>query len=191
MPIRKINSRAIGTNVILAEDIDANAVTTAEIQDAAVTPSKLALSTAFDFANDLKGSGGIVENFQAAGFNSGVLTLDFNNGNNFYHNFGGNASGDSITSIDLTNVPAPDNTPNTGDGTAFFFTLKLKQPASGTLQTISWVSNPTTDHEFYWAGGSSNAPTITNTLGAHDLFGFYTHDGGSTIYSFKLGQDLK
>ena len=41
------------------------------------------------------------------------------------------------------------------------------------------------------AGGSSNAPTITNTLASHDLFGFYTHDGGSTIYSFKLGQDLK
>ena len=70
-------------------------------------------------------------------------------------------------------------------------TLKLKQPASGTLQTITWQSNPASDHEFYWAGGSSNAPTITNTLAAHDLFGFYTHDGGSTIYSFKLGQDLK
>ena len=50
MPIRKINSRAIGANVIVAEDVAANAITTAEIQDTAVTPAKLALSTAFDFA---------------------------------------------------------------------------------------------------------------------------------------------
>ena len=41
MAIRKINSRAIGTDVIAAEDLAANSVTVAEIQDGAVTSAKI------------------------------------------------------------------------------------------------------------------------------------------------------
>ena len=41
MAIRKIGTRAIGLDVILAEDIAANAVTTSEIQDGAVTAAKI------------------------------------------------------------------------------------------------------------------------------------------------------
>jgi hypothetical protein len=41
MAIRKIGTRAIGVDVILAEDIAANAITTSEIQDGAVTAAKL------------------------------------------------------------------------------------------------------------------------------------------------------
>ena len=40
MTIRKIVSRSIGTDVIVADDL-ANNVTTAEIQDGAVTQAKL------------------------------------------------------------------------------------------------------------------------------------------------------
>ena len=40
MTIRKIVSRSIGTDVIVADDIADNAVTTAEIQDGAVTAAK-------------------------------------------------------------------------------------------------------------------------------------------------------
>tara|TARA_Y100001937_G_scaffold33716_1_gene48047 strand:- start:351 stop:908 length:558 start_codon:yes stop_codon:yes gene_type:complete len=184
MPIRKINSRAIGTNVILAEDIDANAVTTAEIQDTAVTPAKLKLTDAFDFANDLKASGGIVENYQAATLSGSTLNLDFDKGNNFYYTLGSN-----ITGVSLSNVPVPDDDPTSGDGTAFYFSLKLHQPATGTLYSINWPNSGS--HVFRWTGGTVNAPSVTSLNGAHDLFGFYTHDGGATIYSFTLGQDLK
>ena len=41
MTIRKIGTRAIGVDVILAEDIAANAITTSEIQDGAVTAAKI------------------------------------------------------------------------------------------------------------------------------------------------------
>ena len=41
MTIRKIISRSIGTDVIAAEDLANNSVTTAEIQDGAVTQAKL------------------------------------------------------------------------------------------------------------------------------------------------------
>ena len=41
MTIRKIVSRSIGTDVIVADDIADNAVTTAEIQDGAITQAKL------------------------------------------------------------------------------------------------------------------------------------------------------
>jgi len=41
MAIRKIGTRAIGVDVILAEDIAANAITTSEIQDGAVTAAKI------------------------------------------------------------------------------------------------------------------------------------------------------
>ena len=41
MAIRKIISRSIGVDVIAAEDLAANSVTTAEIQDGAVTSAKI------------------------------------------------------------------------------------------------------------------------------------------------------
>jgi len=42
MAIRKIVSRSIGVDVIAAEDLAANSITTAEITDGAVTQAKLA-----------------------------------------------------------------------------------------------------------------------------------------------------
>jgi len=42
MAIRKIISRSIGVDVIAAEDLAANSITTAEITDGAVTQAKLA-----------------------------------------------------------------------------------------------------------------------------------------------------
>ena len=42
MTIRKIISRRIGTDVIVAEDLAANSVTTAEIADGAITAAKIA-----------------------------------------------------------------------------------------------------------------------------------------------------
>ena len=44
MAIRKIISRSIGVDVIAAEDLANNSVTTAEIQDGAVTQAKIASS---------------------------------------------------------------------------------------------------------------------------------------------------
>ena len=42
MAIRKIISRSIGTDVIVAEDLAANSVTASEIQDGVITQAKLA-----------------------------------------------------------------------------------------------------------------------------------------------------
>ena len=42
MAIRKIVSRSIGTDVIVAEDLAANSVTASEIQDGVITQAKLA-----------------------------------------------------------------------------------------------------------------------------------------------------
>ena len=44
MAIRKIISRSIGVDVIAAEDLAANSITTAEITDGAVTQAKIASS---------------------------------------------------------------------------------------------------------------------------------------------------
>ena len=176
MPIRKVNSRAIGANVIVAEDVAANAITTAEIANAAVTPAKLALTNAFDFTGTLKASGGFLEDYVAATLSGSTLVLNCATSNNFYYTLGSN-----ITSVSVTGAPA--------NNTAFYFTLKVIQPASGTLYSINWPNSGS--NIFKWAGGTSSAPTITSTNGAHDLFGFYTHDQGANIYSFKLGQDLK
>ena len=44
MAIRKIISRSIGVDVIAAEDLAANSITTAEITDGAVTAAKIASS---------------------------------------------------------------------------------------------------------------------------------------------------
>ena len=48
MAIRKIVSRSIGVDVIAAEDLAANAVTTAELTDGAVTLAKIATSAQAD-----------------------------------------------------------------------------------------------------------------------------------------------
>ena len=47
MAIRKIISRSIGVDVIAAEDLADNSITTAEITDGAVTQAKLASSVEF------------------------------------------------------------------------------------------------------------------------------------------------
>ena len=55
MPIRKIVSRSIGTDVIAAEDLAANSVTVSEIQDGAVSSAKL--DTNIDIAGTLDVTG--------------------------------------------------------------------------------------------------------------------------------------
>ena len=59
MAIRKIISRSIGTDVIVADDLANNSVTTAEITNGAVTMAKI--SSAMDFA------GKTVTNLDAGG----------------------------------------------------------------------------------------------------------------------------
>ena len=67
MAIRKIISRSIGVDVIAAEDLAANSITTAEITDGAVTQAKLA-----------SGAGGVAA-FQGDN-SSGALRGDATNG---------------------------------------------------------------------------------------------------------------
>ena len=68
MTIRKIVSRSIGTDVIVAEDLADNSITTAEITDGAITAAKIASGVSL-------GAGA----FQGDN-NSGAVTGDATNG---------------------------------------------------------------------------------------------------------------
>lgn len=60
------------------------------------------------------------------------------------------------------------------------FTLILRQGGSGSY-TITWPS------AVKWASGA--APTLTTTVGAIDIFGFFTD--GTKWFSFVSGLDMK
>jgi hypothetical protein len=62
------------------------------------------------------------------------------------------------------------------------FTLILRQGGSGSY-TITW---PVTVVK--WAGGT--APTLTTTVEAVDILGFFTSDG-TNWFGFVSGQDMK
>jgi hypothetical protein len=74
MAIRKIVSRSIGTDVIAAEDLAANSVTVAEIQNGAVTLDKLSATGTKDATTFLRGD----NSFQVVDVNdvTGDFTVD-------------------------------------------------------------------------------------------------------------------
>lgn len=74
------------------------------------------------------------------------------------------------TTLSLSNVPAA--------GTVANFILDI---TNGGNYTVTWWSG------VKWSNGL--APILT--VGGTDSLGFYTHDGGTTWYSFLLGEDLK
>jgi len=74
------------------------------------------------------------------------------------------------TTLSLSNVPTT--------GTVANFILDI---TNGGNYTVTWWSG------VKWSNG--NAPILT--ANGTDSLGFYTYDGGTTWYSFLLGEDLK
>ena len=97
----------------------------------------------------------------------GTLTLDLENGNDF-----------DVTLTEST-VFTFSNPPVTGK--AGSFTLLLSQDGTG-----GWVT--TWPAAVIWPGGGSPDPTVT--LGATDLFSFFTVDAGTTWFGFVGGLDF-
>lgn len=112
-------------------------------------------------------TGPIFEQQSVAGFSSGTLTLDVNEGNVFTHDLTAN-----VTTVTISNVP--------GAGAAVGLTIVIE--ADGTARTISWPAS------FQWPSGT--APTITGTNNKRDVFVAFTYDGGTTFLAFVAGQNL-
>lgn len=110
-------------------------------------------------------NGTITEN-TAITSSSGAATLNLRDGDSFTHDLSENVT------YTFSNPAA--------SGKVSMFTLKVTQDTSA--RTITWPSSVD------WP--SSEAPTLTTTSGAVDVFVFFTNDGGTTYYGFTVGQDL-
>ena len=105
---------------------------------------------------------------------SGATNVDMANYNVFEVTLTGTAT------LTFTNFPAThlglslDN--------VFGFTMKVKQNSTGNYG-ITWPAS------VKWAGGS--APTLTGTANSIDVFTFFSIDGGTNIYGFLAGADVK
>ena len=95
---------------------------------------------------------------------TGNVTLDFENGNFQYGVLTGNVT------LTIANPPA--------NGKVGSMTLELKQDTSGN-RTITFPS------AFQYAGG--NAPTLSPSANAIDVFVFYTRDGGTSYQCGTFG----
>lgn len=96
---------------------------------------------------------------------SGVLNLNFENGNVFEISMNEN-----ITTVNISNPPAA--------GRAGKFTLILKQDTTGG-RSISWPAS------IKWAGGV--APTLTTTANKINILQFITTDAGTKYYGSIIG----
>lgn len=106
------------------------------------------------------------ETFQAVSSSGGSTIVNCEAGNVFSHTLSEN------TTFTFTNPPL--------SGTAYGFTLKLVQDASGSGYTVTWPSSVD------WPFG--RAPTLRADANDVDHFVFYTHDGGTTWYGFLVGK---
>ena len=110
-------------------------------------------------------NGTITEN-TAITSSSGTATLNLRDGDSFSHTLTENVT------YTFSNPAA--------SGKVSMFNIKVTQDS--TARTITWPSSVD------WP--SSEAPTLTTTSGAVDVFVFFTNDGGTTYYGFTVGQDL-
>ena len=78
------------------------------------------------------------------------------------------------TTFTFSNPPA--------SGTAYSFTLKIVQDASGSNFSVSWPAT------VRWSENVS--PILTNSNNAVDILVFLTHDGGATWYGFVAGYNM-
>ena len=108
------------------------------------------------------------EGYTAITSSGGAATLDLSTGNYFSHTLS------EATTYTFSNPPA--------SGTAFTFTLELKQDASGSSYATTWPASVD------WAGGVE----AVDSTGANDvdILVFTTRDGGTTYFGFQSGADM-
>jgi hypothetical protein len=119
--------------------------------------------TAGTFSGELKATS-YNESFSAVTSTSNITTINCETANVFSHTLSEN------TTFAFSNPPA--------SGTVFGLTLKVVQDS--TSRTVTW---PTSTK---WPNGIE--PSISTGSGEVDVFVFFTHDGGTTWYSFTAGQ---
>ena len=110
---------------------------------------------------------GIIEESEAVTSSSGSATFNLQDSTNFTL-----ALSENITTMTFSNPAA--------SGRVSAFTMKVTQDS--TARTITWPTSVD------WPNG--NAPTLSTTSGAIDVFVFFTHDGGTTYYGFTAGQAM-
>ena len=110
---------------------------------------------------------GIIEESEAVTSSSGSATFNLQDSTNFTL-----ALSENITTMTFSNPAA--------SGRVSAFTMKVTQDS--TARTITWPSSVD------WPNG--NAPTLSTTSGAVDVFVFFTNDGGTTYYGFTAGQAM-
>jgi hypothetical protein len=108
------------------------------------------------------------ESYAAVTSSSNATTINCESGNVFSHTLSQN------TTFTFSSPPA--------SGTAYAFSLRVVQDASGSGYTITWPTSVD------WA--AATAPTLTADANAVDWFVFNTVDGGTTWYGFTAGQGL-
>jgi hypothetical protein len=108
------------------------------------------------------------ETYSSVGSSSGTTTFNLETGNVFATTLSEN------TTLAFSNPPATD--------TAYSFTLKIVQDASGSGFTVSYPA------AVVWSGAA--APLLTTSANAVDILVFFTHDNGTTWYGFVAGYDM-
>ena len=136
------------------------------IFDADISITNLTASGNITASGTIKGT--YNEGYTAVTSSSGAATLDLSTGNYFSHTLSEN------TTYTFSNPPS--------SGTAFTFTLELKQDSSGSGYSTTWPGSVD------WPGGTE--PTDSSGANDVDILVFTTRDGGTTYFGFQSGADL-
>ena len=136
------------------------------IFDADISITNLTASGNITASGTIKGT--YNEGYTAITSSSGAATLDLSTGNYFSHTLSEN------TTYTFSNPPS--------SGTAFTFTVELKQDASGSTYTTTWPTSVD------WAGGTE--PTDSTGANDVDILVFTTDNAGIIYYGFQAGANL-
>lgn len=117
-----------------------------------------------NWSRDLNGVRNLSEVSASVSIVGNGLALDLSTATTFNVNLNTN-----IDSISITNTPSP--------GVAAF---TIVFTADGTLRTVNWGGS------ILWP--NNNAPTLTSTNTARDIFTFMTLNGGTSWFGFTGGQ---
>ena len=153
-------------NVTTLGTSEASKVVTADASGDIILSNDVTISGAATITGAATFDGKIVEENTAITSSSLLATIDLNDGTNFTHTLTENVT------YTFSNPAA--------SGNVSAFTLKVVQDT--TSRTITWPSSVD------WPSG--NAPTLSTSSGAVDVFVFITYDGGSTYYGFAAGQAM-
>ncbi len=175
-PFSGLNYSGVGISGRLTKFINENTITNTETpvfeSGNSIGFGVLAPKESVDFSGNTLTRGQIIEgiSFQNVGSAGGAgLFLNLDSGNVHVINLTGNVTGVKFN--------------NASENYCTAFTLQINQSGAGS-NTLSWAGTV-----IKWAGGSSQAPSITSTAGRTDTFGFISTDGGNSYFGFIVAQN--